>query len=102
MKLHNILLIMAVVFAVIQLGMDQFPNLAILFNVVGVGALIPLLFVLLASFRQARKDRIMWLWCVALAILAVVTFTFIHDWGPIWSQLVPPTPTPPFDSQLSA
>jgi hypothetical protein len=102
MKLYKLLFIMSVVFAVIQLGIDQFPNLAILFNVIGVGALIPLFFVLLASFNQARKDRIVWLWCVALAILAVVAFTFIRDWGPIWSQLVPPTPTPPFDNQISA
>lgn len=102
MKLHNLLLIMAVVFAVIQLGTDRFPNLALMFNVIGVGALIPLFFVLLASFKQARKDRIVWLWFVALAILVVVAFTFIRDWGPIWSQLVPPTPTPPFDNQISA
>jgi len=87
-KLHNLLLIMVVVFAVIQLGMDRFPNLAILFNVIGVGTLIPLFFVLLASFKQARKDRIMWLWLVAPAILAVVAFTFIRDWGLVWSQLV--------------
>lgn len=101
MKLHNLLLIMAAVFAVIQLGTDRFPNLALMFNVIGVGALIPLFFVLLASFKQARKDRIVWLWFVALAILAVVAFTFIRDWEPIWSQLVPPTPTPPFDNQIS-
>ena len=102
MKLHNLLLIMAMVFAVIQLGMDQFPDLGILFNVIGVGALIPLFFVLLASFRQARKDRIMWLWFVALALLSIVAFSFIRDWGPVWSQIVPPTPTPPFDNQISA
>jgi len=101
-KLHNILLIMAAVFAAIQLGLDQLPDLAILFNVIGVGALIPLFFVLLASEKLARKDRITWLWFVALAVLEVVAFTFIRDWGPVWSQLVPPTPTPPFDSQISA
>jgi hypothetical protein len=93
---------MAAVFAVIQLGMDQFPNLAILFNVIGVGALVPLFFVLLASFRRARKDRIVWLRFVALALLSIVAFTFIRDWGPVWSQIVPPTPTPPFYSQTSA
>ena len=78
-KLHNLLLIMVIVFAVIQFEMDQFPNLAILFNVIGVGAFIPFSFVLRASFKQAWKDRIMWLWFVALAILAVVAFTFIRD-----------------------
>jgi amino acid transporter len=101
MKLHNLLLIMAAIFAVIQLATDQFPHLAMLFNVIGVGTLIPLFFVLLASFKQARKDRITWLWFVALAILTVVAFTFIRDWGPVWPRLVPPTPTPPFDNQIS-
>lgn len=101
MKLHNLLLIMAAVFAVIQLGTDRFPHLAILFNVIGAGALIPLFLVLLASFKPARKDRITWLWFVALAILTVVAFTFIHDWGPVWPRLIPPTPTPPFDNQTS-
>lgn len=101
MKLYNLLLIMAVIFAVIQLGTDRFHHLAILFNVIGVGALIPLFFVLLASFKQARKDRITWLWFVALAILMVVAFTFIREWGPVWSRLIPPTPTPPFDNQIS-
>ena len=80
MKLHNLLFFLAVILAVLQLGMDQFPNLAILFNVIGVGALIPLSFLLLASFKQAWKDRIMWLWFVELAILAAVAFTFIRDW----------------------
>jgi len=91
-KLHNILLIMAAVFAAIQLGLDQLPDLAILFNVIGVGALIPLFFVLLASFNQARRDRLVWLWVVAVLILAVVAFTFIRDWLPVLSQPVPPTP----------
>lgn len=102
MKLRNLLLIMAAIFAVIQLGMNQFPNLAMLCNVIGVGALIPLFFVLLASFKQARKDRMVWLWFVALAILTVVAFTFVRDWGLVWSQIVPPTPMPPFDNQISA
>ena len=56
MKPHNILLIMAAVCATIQLGMDQFPDVA---------------------------------------------FTLIRDWRPVWSQLVvPPNPTPTFDSQI--
>jgi hypothetical protein len=63
MRPHNLLLIMAVVFAVVQLGTDRFPTLLILFNVIGVGSLIP--------------------------------------WGPIWSRLIPPTPTPPSDNQIS-
>lgn len=102
MKLYNLLLIIAVVFAVIQLGTDQFRQLAILVNLIGVGALIPLFFVLLASFRQARKDRIAWLWFVALALLSIVAFALIREWGPVWSEIVPPTPTPPFDNQISA
>lgn len=102
MKLYKLLLIMSVVFAVIQLGIDQFPELAILFNVIGVGTLIPLFFVLLASFKQAKKDRIVWLWFAALAILMVAAFALIHVWVPVWSQVVPPTPTPPFDNQISA
>lgn len=82
----------------VKIGMDQFPHLAILFNVIGVGTLIPLFFVLLASFKQAKKDRIMMLWFVALGILMVFAFTFSRD----WLQIVPPTPTPPFDNQIPA
>lgn len=91
-KLYNAFLVMAAVFAVIQFGINQRPDLTIAFNLVGLGALVPLFFVLLASFNQARRDRLVWLWVVAVLILAVVAFTFIRDWLPVLSQPVPPTP----------
>jgi len=75
-KLHSLLLIMAVIFAVLQLGMDQFPNLAILFNVIGVGALIPLFFWQALS----KPGKIHVVMVRVLVILAVVAFTFIRDW----------------------
>jgi hypothetical protein len=101
LKLRNLLFIMAAVFALIQIGINQRPDLSNAFNLAGLGAVIPLFFVLLASFKQARQDRVMWLWFVALAILAFVAFTLIRDWLPVLSQPVPPTPTPPFEDRIS-